>query len=456
MHKNKETFDHMTDNWIKTLDWLKKHLNEQIFETWLAPVNVSEFSDTTVELQTPNSFFKDWITDNYLDIIHQAILVTTGRPHQINITVKDDSHEAIKRISQVSPSRSARQPSSLKARLNPRFTFSNFIVGTSNQLPHAASIAVANEIGTRYNPLFIYGGVGLGKTHLLHSIGNHVMAKSPDARIIYLSAEEFMNEYVNAVRTPSNNAMTAFQTKFRKNCDVLLIDDIQFIAGKERTQDEFFHTFNALQHENKQIVLTSDKYPQEIPKLEDRLRSRFLQGLIADIQAPDLETRLAIIKRKAENENIPIPDDVALFLATSMKTNVRELEGALINLAAHSSLENSVIDLDFATRTIKKVVALHEISLSVDNIQKAVCKQFNVSIDELTGSSRQRSIAFPRQIAMYLCRKGLNSSFPEIGNKFGGKDHTTAMAACKKIARQIKQDVSARSKVEALERMLGL
>ncbi|MBW2277294.1 MAG: chromosomal replication initiator protein DnaA, partial [Deltaproteobacteria bacterium] len=273
------------------------------------------------------------------------------------------------------------------------------------------------------------------------------------ARICYISTEQFMNEFISSLR---NNTMERFRRRFRKDLDVLLMDDIQFIAGKDGTQDEFFHTFNSLYDDNKQIVLTSDKYPQEIPELEERLRSRFQWGLIADIQAPELETRLAILKKKAEDEGIPLPNDVALYLADSIKSNVRELEGSLINLAAHASLENRRIDISFARETLKKVIALHQTSLTVENVQQTVCKHFNVSMTDLRGSRRHRSITFPRQVAMYLCRKVLNSSYPELGLQFGGKDHTTALAACRKITRLVSEDVEVRSKVEALERALHL
>ncbi len=442
----------MTDAWKKSLTWIREKLSGQVFDTWFAPISTAHFDSDKVVLEVPNTFFKEWITNNYIDLIKEAVFIESGNRLNVDIAIRESSESAKlperATVSSIPP----RPVNELQSRLNPKYTFSNFIVGASNQLPHAASMAIATQIGTRFNPLFIYGGVGLGKTHLLHAIGNQVLSLRPTARICYLSSEEFMNEFVASLRT---NKMDSFRRKFRKSCDVLLIDDIQFIAGKDGTQDEFFHTFNALYEENKQIVLTSDKYPQEIPDLEERLRSRFQWGLIADIQAPEMETRLAILKRKAEDEGIPLPDDVALFLATSIKNNVRELEGSLINLAAHASLDNRPIDLDFATQTLKKVVALHESALSVDSIQHAVCKHFHVAMDELTGTKRHRSIAFPRQIAMYLCRKGLNSSYPEIGTQFGGKDHTTALAACRKIEKQIKEDAAVRGKVEALERLLG-
>ncbi|MBN2716744.1 MAG: chromosomal replication initiator protein DnaA [Deltaproteobacteria bacterium] len=445
----------MTDAWKKSLTWIREKLSGQVFDTWFAPISTAHFQNDKVVLEVPNSFFKEWITNNYIELIKEAVFIESGNRLGVDIIVGEttDTAAASQSVERASVVPLPTRPiSEYQARLNPKYTFANFIVGASNQLPHAASMAIATHIGTRFNPLFIYGGVGLGKTHLLHAIGNQVLSMRPSSRICYLSSEEFMNEFVASLRT---NKMDSFRRKFRKSCDVLLIDDIQFIAGKDGTQDEFFHTFNALYEENKQIVLTSDKYPQEIPDLEERLRSRFQWGLIADIQVPEMETRLAILKRKAEDERIPLPDDVALFLATSIKTNVRELEGSLINLAAHASLDNRPIDLDFATQTLKKVVALHETALSVDGIQNAVCKHFNVNMDDLTGSKRHRSIAFPRQVAMYLCRKGLNSSYPEIGSSFGGKDHTTALAACRKIEKQVKEDAAVRGKVEALERLLG-
>jgi chromosomal replication initiator protein len=339
-----------------------------------------------------------------------------------------------------------------EVRLNPKYMFESFVVGASNQLPHAASVAVTEMVGTKYNPLFIYGGVGLGKTHLVHAIGNAVRKNNPRARICYISSEQFMNEFVSSLRT---DKMDLFHRRFRRETDVLLMDDIQFIAGKDRTQDEFFHTFNSLYEQNNQIVLTSDKYPQEIPDLEERLRSRFQWGLIADIQPPELETRIAIAKKKAEDEGIPLPNDVAFFLASSIKSNVRELEGSLINLAAHASLEGRRIDLDFAKETLKKIIALQQTALTVESVQTVVCKHFNVSLEELKGPRRQRSIAFPRQVAMYLCRKGLNTSFPELGERFGGKDHTTALAACRKIERLVHEDIDIRGRIEALERILG-
>ncbi len=438
--------------WDNVLAAIRGKLSAQMFETWFAPIEVKGLAEERLTLGVPSSFFKEWLVNNYLELIRDSLHAELGQRLEVEIEVEDRAHAP---TSGAAPERDVpplRKSVSIDSRLNPKYTFSNFVVGTSNQLPHAASIAIVERNVSTYNPLFVYGGVGLGKTHLMHAIGNAVRARNPGKVVMYLSSEEFVNEFVSSLRT---NKMDVFRRKFRKWCDVLLIDDIQFIAGKDGTQDEFFHTFNSLYEDGKQIVMTSDKYPQEIPDLEERLRSRFQWGLIADIQAPELETRLAILKRKADDERIALPDDVALFLASSIKSNVRELEGSLINLAAHASLEGRPIDIEFAKERLKRVIALHLSVLSVESVQQAVCKHFNVSITEMRGARRHRSIALPRQVAMYLCRKGLKSSFPEIGHQFGGKDHTTALAACRKIERMVAEDNMVRAKVEAIERLLG-
>jgi chromosomal replication initiator protein len=437
--------------WEKALEVIRGKVNAQVFEAWFAPISFEGCSGDTLSLRVPNKFFKEWLSNNYIDLIQEAMWVESGSRLRVSFAVAETASDE---VAEFTPRASAvpRPAVSAECRLNPRYTFESFVVGSSNQLPHAASVAVTEMMGTKYNPLFIYGGVGLGKTHLVHAIGNAIRLKTPNVRIAYISSEQFMNEFVFSLR---NDKMDTFRRRFRKECDVLLMDDLQFMAGKDRTQDEFFHTFNSLYEQNKQIVLTSDKYPQEIPELEERLRSRFQWGLIADIQPPELETRLAILNKKAEAEGIPLPNDVALFLASSIKSNVRELEGSLINLAAHASLEGCRIDIAFAKETLKKIIALHQAQLTVEGVQAAVCKHFNVSMVDMTGSNRQRSISLPRQIAMYLCRKGLNASFPEIGDRFGGKDHTTAMAACRRIEQLVGEDITLRSKVEALERLLG-
>jgi chromosomal replication initiator protein len=438
--------------WGNALAAIRGKLSAQVFETWFAPIVATGIGEDRVTLGVPNNFFKEWLTNNYVELIRDALHAELGRRVEVEIEVVCRPLEGGATAPEEREATPSRRIPSLDSRLNPKYTFSNFVVGTSNQLPHAASIAIVERNASTYNPLFIYGGVGLGKTHLMHAIGNAVRAKSANKVVMYISSEEFVNEFITSLRT---NKMDVFRRKYRKWCDVLLVDDIQFIAGKDGTQDEFFHTFNSLYEDGKQIVLTSDKYPQEIPDLEERLRSRFQWGLIADIQAPELETRLAILNRKAEDERIELPGDVALFLGSSIKTNIRELEGSLINLAAHASLEGRPIDLEFAKETLKRVIALHQSALSVETVQQAVCKHFNISLSDMRGSRRHRSVSLPRQVAMYLCRKGLRSSFPEIGQQFGGKDHTTALAACRKVERMLAEDNMVRAKVEALERLLG-
>ena len=440
------------EQWGNALAAIRGKLSAQVFETWFAPIVATSIGQDRVTLGVPNNFFKEWLTNNYVELIRDALHAELGRRVEVEIEVVSRQAEGGAAAPEEREAAPSRRIPSLDSRLNPKYTFSNFVVGTSNQLPHAASIAIVERNASTYNPLFIYGGVGLGKTHLMHAIGNAVRAKSANKVVMYISSEEFVNEFITSLRT---NKMDMFRRKYRKWCDVLLVDDIQFIAGKDGTQDEFFHTFNSLYEDGKQIVLTSDKYPQEIPDLEERLRSRFQWGLIADIQAPELETRMAILNRKAEDERISLPGDVALFLASSIKTNIRELEGSLINLAAHASLEGRPIDLEFAKETLKRVIALHQSALSVETVQQAVCKHFNISLSDMRGSRRHRSVSLPRQVAMYLCRKGLKSSFPEIGQQFGGKDHTTALAACRRVEKMLAEDNMVRAKVEALERLLG-
>lgn len=447
--------------WKRTLASIQGRLNRQVFDAWFRPIELEENSDTGLKLKVPNKFFKEWLTNNYMDIIKDALFTESGHSVDVEFVVASKPSAAsakasVERIVEQAPP--PRPAQTFKSHLNPKYTFANFVVGASNQLPHAASVAVTEMMGKRYNPLFLYGGVGLGKTHLIHAIGNEIKRRNPDARIYYVSSEQFMNEFIRSLRNDRSlrdNKMDAFRQRFRKEIDVLLMDDIQFIAGKDRTQDEFFHTFNALYEQNKQIVLASDKYPQEIPDLEERLCSRFQWGLIADIQPPEFETRLAIVRKKSEDEQLGIPDDVATFLASSIKSNVRELEGSLINLAAHASLEGRPIDLPFAKETLSKVISLQQSAVTVENVQETVCKAFSVSLAQLTGSGRKRAHVLPRQVAMYLCRKGLNSSLPEIGERFGNRDHTTALAACRKVELLLKTDLNMRGRVEALERLLG-
>jgi len=335
--------------------------------------------------------------------------------------------------------------------LVPKYTFQNFVVGASNQFAHAACVAVANQPGEHYNPLFIYGGVGLGKTHLVNAIG-HQSAQRSGLKVVYLSSESFMNELIGSLR---RDKMDEFKKKFR-NVDILILDDVQFIAGKERTQEEFFHTFNSLYESHKQIVITSDKFPKEIPGIEDRLRNRFEWGLIADIQPPDMETRVAILQKKAENEGVQLPHDVAFFLASNIDSNVRELEGSLTRLGAFSSLTKATITVELAKDVLKNTLKNAQQEITVENIQKTICDYFNLKIGDLKAKRRTQNIALPRQVAMYLCRKYTETSFPAIGDKFGGRDHSTVIHASKTIERKIKEDPHMQTTIEKLERNLNI
>ena len=325
----------------------------------------------------------------------------------------------------------------MSSTLNPKYTFNSFVIGNSNRFAHAASLAVAEAPAKAYNPLFIYGGVGLGKTHLMHAIGHYILESNPNAKVVYVSSEKFTNELINAIKDDKNEE---FRSKYR-NVDVLLIDDIQFIAGKERTQEEFFHTFNALHDANKQIILSSDRPPKEIPTLEDRLRSRFEWGLIADIQVPDFETRMAILKKKADVENLNVANDVMGYIASKIKSNIRELEGALIRIIAYSSLTNREVSVDLATEALKDIISKKQGKhVTIDAIQDIAASYYNLRIEDLKSQRRTRSVAYPRQIAMYLSRKLTDMSLPKIGEEFGGRDHTTVIHAYEKISENLKTD----------------
>jgi chromosomal replication initiator protein len=336
--------------------------------------------------------------------------------------------------------------------LIPKYTFENFVIGASNQFAHAASMAVANQPGDHYNPLFIYGGVGLGKTHLVNAIGHRAATRRPGHKILYLSSESFMNELIASLR---RDKMDEFKVKFR-NIDILIVDDVQFIAGKERTQEEFFHTFNSLYESHKQIVITSDKFPKEIPGLEDRLRNRFEWGLTADIQPPDVETRVAILQKKAETEGFQLPHDVAILIASNIDSNVRELEGSLTRLGAFASLTKSVINIDFAKEVLHNMLKGGRTEVTVETIQRTICDYFNVKLGDLKAKRRTQNIAFPRQVAMYLCRKYTGTSYPAIGSLFGGRDHSTVIHASKTIEKKMREDPNMQTTIERLERNLNV
>lgn len=440
-----------TELWQRALASLQERIKPHNFDMWLKPIHCQSIIGSQITLRAPNRYIKEWFEDNYLAIILEEIKKFFPADFKVNCELEETSEEI---ISQTEVTPSTDTPNSLwEFELNQRYQFDTFVVGPSNQLAHAASLAVAELPAAKYNPLFIYGGVGLGKTHLLCAIGHEMRRKQPSLRVAYLSSERFMNEYINYVRT---NRIEEFRVKYREKCDILLMDDIQFIAGKDRTQDEFFHTFNSLYDSHRQIVVTADKYPKEIPDLEERLRTRFQWGLIADIQQPELETRVAILKKKAELENIAIPNDVAFYLASNIKSNVRELEGSLIRLAAFASLQETTITVNFARDTLKNFISQASSSLTIELIQKEVANYFGIKLNELKGVKRHKAVARPRQIAMYLCRKLIGSSFPDIGQRFGGKDHSTVISACRKIEDLIEKDLSVRTSVDTLERQLQL
>jgi chromosomal replication initiator protein len=403
----------------------------------------------------PNKFIQEWVVEKYLGMIQEAVSSLTEAKYQIQFKISESSDPLKATAISEKTSADSYQQVKDKARnndvvsnLNPKYTFETFVCGASNQFAHAAAQAVANNPASSYNPLFIYGGVGLGKTHLLIAIGNHILQKNKKARVSYYTSEKFMNELINCLRY---NKMEQFRNKFR-SMDVLLIDDVQFIAGKERTQEEFFHTFNSLYESHKQIVVTSDKFPKEIPGLEERLRSRFEWGLIADIQPPETETKVAILKKKAELDSIMLTDDVALFLASSATSNVRELEGMLIRLGAFSSLTGNAISLNMAREVLKDIIVDKSKEITVEMIQKHVADYFKLKISELKSDKRLKALVVPRQIAIYLCRDLTKCSYPEIGEKFGGKDHSTIIHSFKKIDNLIPQNMEIKNTIETLKR----
>lgn len=441
---------------IQLKEKIKCKISNLNYNTWLRPIVDAKVDNDVFLLIVPNNFVADWINDYYSDVIVKALYEITNNRFKLAFEISPESFDAPLPNAEDAGAY-LKDVSSRRVRnidqLNKKFSFDRFVVGSSNQFAHAACKAVADLPGGHYNPLFIYGGVGLGKTHLLHAIGLQLLEKRPGARLIYMSAEKFMNELINALRY---ERMPEFRSKFRDNCDILLIDDVQFLGGKERTQDEFFHTFNALHDAQRQIVVTSDKLPKDIHGLEERLRSRLEYGLIADIQPPDLETRIAILKKKAEASNLKCPDDVAMFLASLIISNVRELEGSLIRLNAFASLTGVDITLDLTKEVLADVIrsGRKEASISIEFIQKIVANFYKINIADLKSHKRIKSFSHPRQIAMYLCKKHLHSSFPEIGGKFGGKDHTTVIHACKKITRQIESDSNLKNDMTILEKTI--
>jgi len=435
------------DMWQKVLNHLEQQLGKQNFETWIKPLKVKMGQSGRITLEVPNKFFRDWLIEHFLVTIQDTLANLLHQTVTVSVIINHQSQKHIEPTRRINP---PVHGTTRTTSLIGKYTFDSFIVGSSNQFAHAASEAVANQPGGNYNPLFIYGGVGLGKTHLVNAIGHKVLSNRPSARVVYLTSESFMNELIASLR---RDRMSEFKAHFR-NVDVLIIDDVQFLAGKERTQEEFFHTFNSLYESHKQIIITSDKFPKEIPELESRLRNRFEWGLIADIQPPDVETRIAILLKKAETEKVVLPHDVAVFIATNIDSNVRELEGALTRLGAFASLTKTEITTDLAKEVLRNTLGGLHREVTIENIQKMICEYFNVKIGELKSKRRTRNIALPRQLAMYLCRQYTSTSFPVIGSKFGGRDHSTVIHASKSIEEKIKKDPYIQTTIEKLTRTL--
>jgi chromosomal replication initiator protein len=466
------------------------NITPQQLQLWIAPLRLVGITESpgndgisaqmNVVMAAQTDFASHWISTHFQAQVEQAFTQILGQPASLTMQVSltDSVGRASDEPVTTPPEQKAtaaaldttasaglpplpdsgvlwgamsRSPQSQSTQFDPRYTFDTFVVGASNQFAHASAFAVAENPARQYNPLFLYSQPGLGKTHLLHAIANGVLAKNPSARVLYISAERFVNEMIESIQ---HHKTTEFRRKYRDSYDVILFDDIQFIAGKERTEEEFFHTFNALHSSKRQIVLTSDRPPKEIDGLEERLRTRFEWGLIADITPPEIETRIAILKAKAERDDIYLPDEVATFLATYIKSNVRELEGVLIKLQAHASLTGAELSLELAKHQLKLVVPTEGANYTIESIQSAVTKHFRIKASDLKSNSKQRAVARPRQIAMYLIRKYTSLGFKEIGNYFGGRDHTTIMHACREIEKKIEADAEVKDAVEAIQNLL--
>jgi chromosomal replication initiator protein len=452
--------------WVRILDALEKKINRHSYDTWLKPTRYSHASNGILFVRVPTAEFRH-VGDKYADLIQEAIdNLELGFEDVKFVTPEDDpSNTPIRHNGGLSMAHSASQTASSSsqpisqarfdwdgaAQLNPRYTFDAFVIGSGNQFAHAACQAVAERPSKAYNPLFLYGGVGMGKTHLMQAIGHEIKRRQPQSAICYVSSEKFTNEMINSLRY---DKMISFRDKFR-GVDVLLVDDIQFLAQKERTQEEFFHTFNALHESMKQIVIASDRPPKELAEVEDRLRSRFEWGLIADIQPPDLETKVAILQKKAEQEKVTLPTDVALFIASNIRSNVRELEGALIRLVAHSSLIGAEITLPYTQQVLKNFIDSQARKVTIESIQKAVAEQFGLRLVEIKAKNNSRSIVYPRQIAMYLAKHLTEASLPEIGRQFGGKHHTTVLHSVDKIEDVRKGDKDLNRLLNKLTEQLG-
>ena len=433
--------------WDKILEYTKQEIGEQAFENWFTQAKLASVTETSIVIQVPSNFFKDWIYDHYRDILNIAILKTVGKVLPVTFEIKEEQlQKSAKSLSQtpVAPPEKISQKKPFY--LNPKYTFEGFVVGSSNRFAHAATLAIAEAPAKAYNPLFIYGGVGLGKTHLMQAACHYISDMHRNLKLFYTTSESFTNELINGIQTRTTQK---FREKYR-NVDVLLIDDIHFIAGKDATQEEFFHTFNALYDSHKQIVLSSDRPPKTIPGLEERLVSRFEWGLVTDVQLPDFETRIAILKKKAERNGSKLPDDILYFIAEKIKTNIRELEGALIKLIAYSALENKKVTLELAKEILKDAGSEDSKKITMELIQKKVADYFDIKPSDMKTKKRTRQVAYPRHIAMYLAREMTGLTLPDIGGHFGGRDHSTVIHACSKIEADLKKNQNVKNLLQKL------
>lgn len=436
--------------WTKTIEAIGAKVGSQTFDLWFRPLKFIELQDQQITIEVPNKFFKEWIEDHYPALIPETAEKFLKKEVSVRFKVVDKKEDpALRKIETKQENRRAKL-ANRGIFLNPKFTFEAFVVGASNQFAHAAARAVADAPGKAYNPLFIFGGVGLGKTHLMNAIGNNIVDKQPGVKMMYAPAEQFTNEFVYSMR---NDRMDEFKAKYR-GLDVLLIDDIQFIAGKSGTQEEMFHTFNALYDSHKQIVFSSDRPPKDISPITERLRSRFGMGLIADIQLPDVETKMAILGKKSEMEGIQLPEDVGFFLASRIKSNIRDLEACMIRLGAHSSLTGKTISVEMTKEVLRDLIFEEEKALTVEYVLKNVCDYYGLKVQDIRARKRTRDIAFPRQIAMYLSKVLTDSSLSEIGKNFGGKDHSTVIHACKLIEERRKKDEELDKKIDYLTKKI--
>lgn len=448
--------------WKSSLNTIAEHISETHFSTWFRPIKVFGGGDEFLELEVPNGFFLEWIKEHYLPLIHDAVRRASKKDLSLKWRISEDAQRRASTPS-AAAAKKAMGISSVKDgslsklqktahSFNPKYSFDNFVIGKANEFAHAACFAVSNHLGKKYNPLFIYGCSGLGKTHLVQAIGQKVIGDNAGAKVAYYTSEEFMNDFINYVK---RQKMSEFRNKFR-SLDVLLIDDIHFWAGKVGTQEEFFHTFNTLYESHKQIVVTSDKFPKDIDGLEERLRSRFEWGLIADIQTPDVETKMAILRKKGQLEGLKISDDVIEWLASVSGSNIRDLEGFLNRIVAESVFTNKEITLAMSKEALKNLLKKEDKHLSIEEIQKSVATHFNIKLSDMRSKRRHKTIAFPRQLAMYMSREYGKFSFPEIGSSFGGKDHSTAIHAVKKIEKDLKDKTEIRYALRNIKQKLGL